>query len=142
MQGCGRQLSRGLRHPPAPTLPALPSRYQLVYAWGASEDLPSQQIRTLAVQAVLRQLSQHAPRRGNGIGATLALDRVSVAAWPADKPGAFRGPRLLPGEALHAALPELRRQLAEAVLRDPPYAMQWLQGHPHHVSRGLGAAGR
>jgi hypothetical protein len=34
---------------------------------------------------------------------------------------------LLPGDALEAALPELRRLLAEAVLDNPPYEMLWMQ---------------
>lgn len=45
-----------------------------------------------------------------------------------------RGVRLLPGEALERALPSLRRQLAQAVVEDPPYAMRWMRRHPEKVS--------
>ena len=73
-------------------------------------------------------MQQRAP-----IGALLAQPGVAVRTGPADKPGGFRGVRLLPGDALEAALPQLRQLLAEAVLADPPHAMRWMWGHPHRV---------
>lgn len=48
-------------------------------------------------------------------------------------PGSFRGFRLLPGAALEAVAAQLRRQLAEALLAEPPYAMRWMQDYPEQV---------
>ena len=115
-------------------MPARPARcsYQLIYAWGSPTELPSQQTRALAGQLLLRLLSRDVQQRGP-IGALLAQPGVAVRTGPADKPGGFRGVRLLPGEALEAALPQLRQLLADAVLADPPHAMRWMRGHPHRV---------
>lgn len=99
-------------------------RYQLVYAWGSPTGLPSEQIRTAAGHALLYQLARHAT--SGRIGAILARERVAVVAGREGKPGAYPGVRLLPGAALEAALPELREELAAAVVADPPYAQRWL----------------
>ena len=110
-------------------------RYQLIYAWGGQQKLPSEQARAHAVQALLHILSQQHNPKQHAIGATLAQQGVAVWGGPASasKSGAFRGLRLLPGQRLEAALPMLRRQLAEALLSNPPYAMRWMWGHPHKV---------
>lgn len=95
-----------------------------MYAWGSPTGLPSEQIRTAAGHALLLQLARHAT--AGRIGAILARERVAVVAGREGKPGAYPGVRLLPGAALEAALPELRRALAQAVVADPPYAQRWL----------------
>ncbi|KAL4428607.1 hypothetical protein ABPG77_008919, partial [Micractinium sp. CCAP 211/92] len=96
----------------------LTHRYQLIYAWGAPTELPAQQARARACQALLRILSAEG-RRG-ALGETLAREGVAKPAGPdGAPPGAFRGFRLLPGIALEAAAPALRRQLAEGLLAGP-----------------------
>ena len=95
-----------------------------MYAWGSPTGLPSEQIRTAAGHALLLQLARHAT--AGRIGAILARERVAVVAGREGKPSAYPGVRLLPGAALEAALPDLRRELAAAVLADPPYAQRWL----------------
>ena len=106
--------------------------YQLIYAVGAHTELPSQQARARACQALLHVLSREA--HGSGpIGNLLARQGVAVPSGPGGKPGAYRGVRLLPGEALERAAPELRQLLAEAVLAQPPHAMRWMAGHPQQV---------
>jgi hypothetical protein len=106
---------------------AVAIRYQLVYADGAARPLESTQIRLLAGQELLGKLSRHACAKGK-IRAILMRERVAgVLSVAGRKPGAYFGPALLPGDALNAALPELRRLLAEAVLDDPPYEMLWMQ---------------
>jgi hypothetical protein len=49
------------------------------------------------------------------------------------RPGSFCGLRLLPGDALDAAMPEWYAELAQAVVEDPPYEQQWLRTHPGKV---------
>lgn len=108
-----------------PFSPSLCS-FQLIYAWGSPTELPSQQARARACQALLRTLS--AEGRSGQLGATLAQEGVAVSSGPAlDKPGGFRGVRLLPGPALEQAAGRLRSQLAQALLADPPYAMRWMR---------------
>lgn len=64
---------------------------------------------------------------------TLAQAGVAVLSGPVGKPGSYRGVRLLPGEVLSRAVPALRRQLAEAVLAEPPHALRWMRGHSQQV---------
>jgi hypothetical protein len=45
--------------------------------------------------------------------------------------------RLLAGEQLAQAWPQLQRRLAQAVLEDPPYALAWLKEFPHKVRAGV-----
>ena len=114
------------------------SRYQLIYAWGhtdepgaaASTMLPAGNARARACQALLHVLAQP-----SGDIAT-TLHQEGVASWagrPSGKSGTFPGPRLLPGAALDAALPQLCRQLAAAFVTQPPYAMRWMRNHPLQV---------
>ncbi|PRW58669.1 hypothetical protein C2E21_2704 [Chlorella sorokiniana] len=107
----------------------LTHRFQLIYAWGSPTELPSHQARARACQALLRTLS--AEGRSGQLGATLAQEGVAVASGPGpDKPGGFRGVRLLSGAALEQAGGQLRCQLAQALLADPPYAMRWMRHRP------------
>lgn len=112
-------------------LPRL-KRYQLIYAWGAPTELPAQQARARACQALLHILS--AGGRQGALGEVLAREGVAKPAKPEGAPpGSFRGFRLLPGAALEAAAPALRRQLAEALLARPPYALRWMRDYPKQV---------
>ncbi len=49
------------------------------------------------------------------------------------RPGSFCAVRLLAGEQLSGAWPQLQRRLAQAVLDSPPYAMAWLEGFPQKL---------
>jgi hypothetical protein len=111
-------------------------RYQLIYAWGTTKELPSQQARAQACQALLHILSR-CGQEGGRLATTLSQEGVAVWTATALKPGAFRGLRLLPGQALDAALPVLRGQLAEALVEAPPYALRWMGEYPRKVSRQL-----
>lgn len=126
----------GLVHTRYQLLPLRVHRYQLIYAHGSHIELPGEQARARAIQALLHILSCQGHKPSTPIGATLV--REGVAVWAAGgastKPGAFSGLRLLPGAALDSALPMLCCQLAEALMQDPPYALRWMQGHPAKVA--------
>jgi hypothetical protein len=94
-------------------------RYQLIYACGASTQLPALSQRAAAIQALLHTLDALA--QPGGARAQLLPERAFVREPPAGaSPGAFCGLRLLPGPELSAGLEQLCAHLAEAVLMEPP----------------------
>ncbi|GLC47559.1 hypothetical protein PLESTB_000001100 [Pleodorina starrii] len=122
-------------------------RLQLVYACGDPTALPGLQERTAAMQDLLHVVSRLAvaavPAHGAATAAangdsgppppSLRLLPPGAAVLeppPQRSPGGFCGLRLLPGEALTQALPELHRRLAEALMEEPPYELRWLRNHP------------
>lgn len=97
--------------------------------------LPAQQARARAGHALLMLLSRHAAMDASPIGRVLRRRGVSVLDRGAGdrRPGAFRGVRLLPGDALAAATEDLCLELAQGLLREPPYAMRWMRLHEAQV---------
>jgi hypothetical protein len=93
------------------------------------------QTRARACQALLHILSRKDPQ--DAIGKILAQEGVAVREQRSNKPGASLGLRLLPGKALEAALPQLRQEVAKALVEEPPYAMRWMRGHPCEVGMVL-----
>ena len=99
-------------------------KFQLIYAVGTKESLPGGSSRWFAVQALLRILKRQV---SPGLQAILGDKRVAVVESGAgDQPQAFVKLRLLPGEHLEAIMPVLLRELATALLDDPPYEFAWI----------------
>ncbi|GAB4822814.1 hypothetical protein N2152v2_009860 [Parachlorella kessleri] len=102
-------------------------RYQLIYAWGAQDQLPAGEARARACQALLHLLAQPSS------DLAALLEQEGVASWagaPPGKSGAYPGLRLLPGAALEAVLSALSAQLAGDLVAQPPYNLRWMRGHP------------
>ena len=118
---------------------------QLVYAVGVMQRLPSGDRRWSVVQAVLR-VCQDEP-------VVLAvLQRTGVAVWDRDHDDAptmatsgvqshwWDGLRLLPGQALDAATPDLHSAIMDVLIAAPPRQLGWLKLVPHLHSRIRSAA--
>ena len=107
-------------------------RFQLIYAWGTRTNLPALSSRARAAQTLLQIISQQAQQGKGTLGTALreAQETIVVSTSPEHKPGSFYGLRLLPGETLQAALPQLHQELVEVLFQRPPYEMRWLKGHP------------
>jgi hypothetical protein len=93
--------------------------------------LPFMQTRAGACQALLHIINQQAHH--GAIREILDGEGVSVWEGSSGTAGASLGLRLLPGKAMEAALPQLRTEVARALLEDPPYAMRWMRDHPMQV---------
>ena len=101
-------------------------KYQLIYAIGAAEALPSGPQRWVVAEAVLKQLQTSKAVREVLKTTDVAKRTCTLAARGA---GTFDEIRLLPGVALDAKREELLRALCAAVLAEPPYPMRWLLKH-------------
>ncbi|KAF5833854.1 hypothetical protein DUNSADRAFT_9691 [Dunaliella salina] len=103
-------------------------RYQLVYACGLQQPLPFLEERAIAIQAVLRSISNLADTGQSVLG------KPGVAVWtdasdPSRPPGSFSGLRLLPSKALDEVATKLLSDLAWQLIACPPYEMRWLSKH-------------
>lgn len=129
-------------------------RHQLIYAVGSPVPLPERDERVAVMHALLRVTARvlvgtHTRTKAGTTPGICLTDRAAVLEPPckplhtiggaagaaagkqveveAKYPGAWSGLRLLAGEALEAEAGTLRVQLAEELLRDPPYALMWLK---------------
>jgi hypothetical protein len=99
-------------------------RFQLIYAVGEHQSLPSGPNRWNAAEALLRVIAQSR--------CDLLFDPAIAVREGGDafRPGTFPPLRLLAGEALEGAMPALLHRLGEELLSDPPYELAWLKNHP------------
>ncbi len=91
-------------------------KFQLMYACGSCEELPSGKQRWEMVQTLLHNLSSDA-----AIALTLKQPGVSTIASNGSgsaKPGSFIGIRMIPGKALDSCRADLIEQLAKSVLNE------------------------
>ena len=96
--------------------------------------MPALSERVSAVQALLRIASQLPDSRGTAAVLPPATCVFTPAESAGRRPGSYNGLRLLPGEALEAALPRLRMRLANEVVSNPTvHELRWLRvdGKPH-----------
>ncbi|KIZ06296.1 hypothetical protein MNEG_1660 [Monoraphidium neglectum] len=104
-------------------------KWQLIYAWGSPQDLPSRSERVSAVLALLQLVSSDLAPSANGTLPPGSAVLEPVAAENGRKPpGSYSGLRLISGGELAGALPGVCRALAEALLARPPYELRWLRG--------------
>jgi len=99
-------------------------KYQLIYACGANVQLPDGNVRWTAVQTMLHLL-QASPEVATLLAKPNVAKRLPMGAQKGA--GAFDDLRLLPGSELDNVRMPLRRELAWALLRGPPYHMRWLR---------------
>ena len=99
-------------------------RYQLIYAMGDSVPLPAGDNRWRAVQAVFSALAQNDCLREYLASHSKAckLLHKPKSEWP--------GLQIFDGEALSSMLNGLFPQLADVLLSNPPYELEWVLDHP------------
>ena len=107
-------------------------KYQLIYAWGGCKPLPAGSERWSVAEALLRELQTNSK-----LASLLAVQDVSKrhARHEQRGAGALDDIRLLPGEAFDAQRSALLRELATAVVDNPPHEMRWLKlrGQAHRM---------
>jgi hypothetical protein len=101
-------------------------KYQLIYAVGSKQALPSGHLRWHAVQALCRTIKTYGRDKRTELGRLLADPQVAVWEGGQRATEAFPKLRLARGQALENVKQQLTRALAKQLLKDPPYEFEWL----------------
>eukprot|EP00798_Chlamydomonas_sp_ICE-L_P024217 gene24217-9817_t len=101
-------------------------RYQLIYAVGARSALPARQQRAEVIQCLLHVVSQQMDS-----SLSTVLSEINLDVWtsePNRPPGSFCRLRLVSGKVLEEVAAKWHRQLARALMLDPPNELSWIHG--------------